>query len=381
MRNGVVSLDGPMTTVELFAGIGGFRIATDAVGLHTVFANELSPLACTVYRDRFGPDVLAEGDIARMLIDVPRHDVLTAGMPCQPFSFAGKKKGTSDGRGGFFRLVHEVVREHRPKYFLIENVTGMLSMAGGRHFAAIIEELSGGDYTVEWRVFNSADVGLPQNRRRIFILGSRAPSGVPSIRSAVLSDPTDLAVVYPLREVRAHRGTFPEWGIARSGQFVAGDLAVTAPITQRRVRDVLQRSVDPVFDFTEDTKRRILVSEPVGRTIDGVEILFNQAGGRRMGYTIFGVNGLAPTLTATSSRHYERYLVGRRYRRLTPVEYARIQGFPDDHCDSVPMRERYVLLGNAVPPTLAEHVLRRAGITAAGSAEARDSSLAKLMSA
>ena len=78
-----------------------------------------------------------------------------------------------------------------------------------------------------------------------------------------------------------------------------------------------------------------------------------------MGYTIFGVNGVAPTLTSTASRHYERYKIGNRYRRLTNVEYARIQGFPDDHCRAASIYSQYELFGNAVPPPLAEWAMEK----------------------
>jgi DNA (cytosine-5)-methyltransferase 1 len=78
-----------------------------------------------------------------------------------------------------------------------------------------------------------------------------------------------------------------------------------------------------------------------------------------MGYTIFGVNGIAPTLTAATSRHYERYKVGAGYRRLTNVEYARIQGFADGHCREVPVYDQYSLFGNAVPPPLVKWVLQK----------------------
>jgi DNA (cytosine-5)-methyltransferase 1 len=78
-----------------------------------------------------------------------------------------------------------------------------------------------------------------------------------------------------------------------------------------------------------------------------------------MGYTIFGINGVAPTLTSTTSRHYERYKIGDCYRRLTNIEYARIQGFPDDHCREVSIYDQYALIGNAVPPPMAEWVLSR----------------------
>lgn len=100
-------------------------------------------------------------------------------------------------------------------------------------------------------------------------------------------------------------------------------------------------------------------NSPVNRLVQGVEILSNQSGGARMGYTIFGVNGVAPTLTSTTSRHYERYKIGDRYRRLTNVEYARIQDFADTHCSRASVYDQYALLGNAVPPPIVGWVLDR----------------------
>jgi DNA (cytosine-5)-methyltransferase 1 len=78
-----------------------------------------------------------------------------------------------------------------------------------------------------------------------------------------------------------------------------------------------------------------------------------------MGYTVFGINGVAPTLTSSQSRHYERYQIGSRYRRLTNIEYARIQGFPDHHCDVISPYNQYALFGNAVPPQMASWAVRR----------------------
>src|SRR5208283_5141679 len=113
------------------------------------------------------------------------------------------------------------------------------------------------------------------------------------------------------------------------------------------VGGILQDNVAAEFDFTEATLKWVSANTPVNRFVQGVEILSNQEGGARMGYTIFGIEGVAPTLTSTTSRHYERYKIGNRYRRLTNVEYARIQGFPDDHCAGMALHDQYALLGNA----------------------------------
>ena len=96
--------------------------------------------------------------------------------------------------------------------------------------------------------------------------------------------------------------------------------------------------------------QRLKNSKQTDKFVEGVQILYNQNGGARMGYTVFGIDGVAPTLTSTTSRHYERYKVGNRYRRLTNVEYARIQGFPDQHCSAVSIYNQYSLYGNAIPP-------------------------------
>jgi DNA (cytosine-5)-methyltransferase 1 len=127
----------------------------------------------------------------------------------------------------------------------------------------------------------------------------------------------------------------------------------------KRLTDILEKDVDASFDFTEDTLRRLPNSQRVDKFVNGVEIAYNQGGGARMGYTIFGTKGIAPTLTSSTSRHYERYLIGGKYRRLTNIEYARLQGFEDDHCKGISIYDQYVLFGNAVPPPMVYWVLER----------------------
>ena len=362
-------------TVELFCGIGGFRVAADQIGLKTVWANDFNDKACTVYRERFGADVLHQGDINSLIDTIPPHDLLTGGFPCQPFSAAGKKEGTRDPRGTLFESIVRVLKKSRPKHFVLENVKRLLSMEHGEHFATVLSALSALDYFVEWRVLNAKYFGLAQNRERVVLIGTRIDESVGSstsvrnrLRLATTADlacgPRGISTVldqpFTWRELHRHDTKFPFWGVTFGGKCLACDLeSFSAALPAVLLRDVLEERPDGQYDFTAETIGRLHENETVDRFIHGVEIISNQSGGARMGYTIFGVGGLAPTLTASTSRHYERYQVGEQYRRLTPREYARLQGFVDHHCSTATSYDQYALYGNAVPPPMVEWVLRQ----------------------
>ena len=335
-----------MRTVELFAGIGGFRLAAERHGFSTIWANDICPRACKVYRSRFGPDSIWEGDVNEKLGEIPAHDLLSAGFPCQPFSSAGKKQGIKDARGTLFSVVVDVLQKQRPKYFVLENVKRLLHMEKGIHFATILASLAQLDYAIEWRLLNAVHFGLPQNRQRVFIIGVRIDRSVKGNgkRSKTvpvrLASPDDLASLSASdldwirspdewTDIGLHGAQFPNWGLAKDGRFFSANLEGFSEKTPLvLLRSVLQEEVSQEFDFTSSTLERIGNSTQVNRFVDGVEVLSNQGGGARMGYTVFGINGVAPTLTSTASRHYERYKIGDKYRRLTNIEYARIQGFP-----------------------------------------------------
>jgi len=356
--------------IEMFCGIGGFRIAFDEAEIKTVWANDISSNACMVYRDNFGEDILVEGDIKQQKYHIPDHDILTAGFPCQPFSSAGQKKGICDPRGTLFLEIIDIIISHAPKYFILENVKRILSMQNGTHFATIISELSKLPYFIEWRVINAADLGLAQNRERIFIIGTRIDSDIVMPYVKLIND-NDLTHIlrtkydmfrdyHKWKNISQYAKIFPLWGMAFQENFFGHspeDFSESMPL--RTLKTVLQGNTDSSFDYTEETLERIKQSTLVNKYFNGVQILYNQGGGARMGYTIFGTDGIASTLTASTSRHYERYMINNRYRRLTNTEYARLQGFPDDHCKAVSVYDQYALYGNAVPPQMVKWVLEK----------------------
>ncbi|MCP2729306.1 DNA cytosine methyltransferase [Limnofasciculus baicalensis] len=356
-------------TVELFSGIGGFRLAAQERNIQTVWANDSCPKACNVYQTSFGNKELKQGDIRELVNEIPPHDLLTAGFPCQPFSSAGKKDGVRDPRGNLFEIIVDILRKQKPSFFILENVKRLLSMEEGNHFAKILSQLASLDYHIEWRVVNAMDFGLPQNRQRVVIIGALQNDvevDFPLIRLASTENLSELPESSFNRltdfdswlKIKAHSQRFPHWGIAKDGRFFGYDFThFYDRISGVTLRTILESDVDTQFDFTESTLKRLQDSTPVNHFVQGVQILYNQVGGARMGYTVFGIDGVAPTLTSTTSRHYERYKIGNKYRRLTNVEYARIQGFPDNHCAAVSIYDQYALFGNAIPPVMVGWVM------------------------
>jgi DNA (cytosine-5)-methyltransferase 1 len=366
-----------MKAIEMFAGIGGFRLGLEAAGIDVAWANDIDPKACAVYRSKFGIDSIVCGDIKEEKSSIPPHHLLTAGFPCQPFSAAGKKMGVQDRvRGTLFAEIVDTLERSRPDFFMLENVKRLLTMEHGEHFRTILLALTGAGYFVEWRILNARNFGLAQNRERVFIVGrkesarllSSEPSKFASQQSVLFlknelgphntlfSSPTIDELLEPTVERR--KFSFAGFAFAdRTYSFRPDPFPDQRPT--KLLGDVLEKESAMCFDFTEVTNGWLKNNTNVNSFIHGVEILSNQEGGRRMGYTIFGIGGLAPTLTATASRHYERYRVGDRYRRLTNVEYARLQGFRDDWCATATMYDQYALYGNAVPPVMVEWVAAR----------------------
>ncbi|MBD2294043.1 DNA (cytosine-5-)-methyltransferase [Anabaena sphaerica FACHB-251] len=367
-----------LQAVELFAGIGGFRLGLQNANIETIWANDINELSYQVYESNFGKNSIVLGDINKIPIsDIPNHDILTAGFPCQPFSPAGKKLGVRDSvRGTLFERIVEIIDEKQPKYFFLENVKRLLTMENGYHFRVILNALSELDYLIEWRIISPISFGIPQNRDRIFIFGTKLNST--NITSHLLEstsvfltkpDVIDLEEIELLVDkymipIVVNKGKNYNWGMAYKNQMLTLNLPALPDIKPRqKLKDILQDEamVDAQFDFTIDTLERIKKSKFVNRYCHGVELLYNQDGGSRLGYTIFGINGIASTLTASTSRHYERYQVGDKFRRLTNVEYARLMGFPDDWCRVARIYDQYALYGNAIVPVCVEWVCQRIG--------------------
>jgi len=163
-------LNKKLKIIDLFAGIGGIRLGFEKIGSECVFSSEWDEYAQKMYEANFGEKPV--GDINEIKPkDIPDHDFLLAGFPCQPFSIAGKQLGFADTRGTLFFNIEEILRKKKPYGFLLENVSRLVTHDNGRTFKIIIDRLEKLGYTVYYKVLNTIDFGLPQLRKRIYIVG------------------------------------------------------------------------------------------------------------------------------------------------------------------------------------------------------------------
>ena len=159
--------------IDLFAGIGGIRIPFDELGYQCVFSSEWDKAACVTYAANF--EEHPQGDITKIPEkDIPPHDLLLAGFPCQAFSIMGKMQGFADTRGTMFFEIERILSYHKPSVILLENVKQLTTHDKGRTFKVILSRLEKLGYFVKWKVLNALDFGLPQKRERVIIVGFRS---------------------------------------------------------------------------------------------------------------------------------------------------------------------------------------------------------------
>ena len=287
--------------IDLFAGIGGTRLGFQLTGkTKTVFSSEIDKFAIKTYEANYADK--PHGDITEIdEKDIPDHDILVGGFPCQAFSQAGKKLGFEDTRGTLFFEIARIIKEKRPKAFLLENVKNLKGHDKGKTFKVIENTLKELDYAVFNILFKAKDFGVPQNRERIYIVG------------------------FDKRQVTNYQNfTFP-----------------TPPMTETRLGDILEKNVSDKYTISnklwEGHQRRKAE---------------HKKNGNGFGYSLF--NEDSPYSNTISARYYKdgsEILIeqkGKNPRKLTPREASRLQGFPKNFIIPVSDTQAYKQFGNSV---------------------------------
>ncbi|RHG34444.1 DNA cytosine methyltransferase [Fusobacterium varium] len=163
--------------IDLFCGLGGFRIAFEKAGGECVFSSDIDKYVKEVYSENFGE--IPYGDITQIATeDIPEHDILCAGFPCQPFSTAGRRLGFEDTRGTLFFEVARILKEKQPKGFILENVKGLTNHDKGKTLQVILKAIEEIGYDYKYKILNAKDYNVPQNRERWYCIGIRKGSGI-----------------------------------------------------------------------------------------------------------------------------------------------------------------------------------------------------------
>lgn len=270
--------------IELFAGIGGFRQALDSLGGECVFASEIDPFATKAYKALYNGASELNGDITKVEAhDIPDHDVLVGGFPCQAFSIAGQRKGFEEARGTLFFEIARIASAKQPRLMLLENVKGLLSHDGGRTFETMCVVLNDIGYAIDFRVLNSKHYGVPQNRERIFVACERD------------AEHADWNVNGTGVEAKAKRRA-QELGIRTFNfNWPANNDVVT------RLRDVLETNVDEKYYLSEEKTAKLIAQ--LGERLDSAEPIvhssLNHYGNDQMN-RVYSIDGVAPTITVVS---------------------------------------------------------------------------------
>jgi DNA (cytosine-5)-methyltransferase 1 len=363
------------TAVSLFAGIGGFDLALERNGVEVVASVEWDKNAQSVLKRRF-PNSQIHGDIREVtgeqLINAgfnPRNGIITGGFPCQDLSVAGKRAGLAGNRSGLFWEICRLLDETKAQYFILENVPGLLSSNSGADMGIVISALAERGYGLAYRVLDAQYFGVPQRRRRVFIVGCLGNNG--GTPAEILSIAESRAgYIEKSRTSQKSSTTATSSRTEKVGTLLARDYKGVSS------DDVMENKLilfDPhrsdgarIQGDTVNTLTSMMGTggnnvPMVAYSMHGAMIGRNdQAGPKGSGF--FDENEPSYTLTSSSQARHGVVTVAEKesmVRRLTPLECERLQGFPDGWTEGQTDGHRYKQLGNAVAVPVVEWIISR----------------------
>ena len=303
--------------VSLFAGIGGIDLGFEFAGFECIWANDFDKFACQTYRANVGNQIV-EGDIRLTKNQIPAHDILVGGFPCQPFSTLGKLQGFEDemNRGTLFFEIMDIITKHDTKVVVLENVKNLINHDNGKTFARIKQELDDAGYDVNAQILNSQDYGIPQRRNRIFI-------------------------------VAFNRRYF------KTGEFVYPDKEELKVTTQ----DLLDENVPEKYFLTKKLEKTILGMGTKGYM---VKPTIDLPISKTLTATMHKMHRASQDNYVTDYKNYNRNVLEKEkriaVRKLTPNECRQLQGFPSEWVQVVSDCQANKQFGNAVTVDVAYKV-------------------------
>lgn len=302
------------TFIDLFCGIGGFHLALASLGAKCVFASDINEKACKVYENNFL--LKPSGDITKIKCrEIPAHDILCAGFPCQPFSISGNKRGFDDENGKLFFEIIRIARYHKPKVIFLENVKNLVSHNEGKTLRIMEENLTGLGYNTFLKVINATDFGVPQARKRVYIVAIK-------------------------KKYRIKEFEFPK-----------------AFDTFSCVDDIMLKGVSDSYYLNREYD---IERNPNQQRINKL-VRIGSIGPGRQGERIYSVYGQATTLSSQGGGPGGKtgiYYVDNRIRILCPRECARLMGFPDNFILSGTDFDSYTQLGNSVVVNVIQEIAK-----------------------
>lgn len=303
------------TFIDLFAGLGGFRLALQSLGASCVYSNEWDVPAQEVYEANFGD--IPDGDITKVdENDIPDHDILCAGFPCQAFSISGKQRGFEDSRGTLFFDVARIVRAKKPKIVFMENVKNFASHDNGKTLEVVKRTMEELGYTFYQKVLNAVNYGIPQKRERIYMVCFRNELNISDFK---------FPKAFPLtRHVE---------------DFLLDDEKMVANLYVDRPDTYINGEVDDTYSHKS------------------IRLGIVNRGGQ--GERIYSTKGIAITFSAYGGGVFAKtggYLVNGRPRRLHPRECARLMGYPDSYIMAKSKNQAYKQFGNSVVVDVLQYI-------------------------
>ena len=323
--------------VSLFSGVGGLDFGFAKAGCEIVFANDFNRFACETYRHNFkcffkdDSNHLVEGDINKCANNIPmRADLLLAGAPCQSWSMAGNRKGFDDPRGQLLFKTIEILSEKQPRFFILENVVGLINHNKGRSFKIVLEKIGAAGYEIFYSTFDFSEYGVDQRRKRVLIWGKRTEEPVllhSLIPAKSSTSPGQLGTL-----LRQHK-----------------HLLVSHPNHNIVMGSKLYKSFGPILRQGENVVK--LEKDEINKrlTAKGHEPTMSVPGGFRPVYRLCPFE-IAPTMVFNAGTNVPWHPWDDRC--ISVREAAIIQGFPVDFEFKGTTTEQYKQVANAVPPRI-----------------------------